>query len=432
MNPRPPPPVGSRDVWPLLLYVVQQPGWPLIGSVIDTSRHTAKKRGQMGNLQEFKEEYPDIYEYMVALIEARISGQEGDLIEEFKAACPELYEYSDNLIMNYLADRDADLDGDGFEDDFPDVYAALLCLLENRTWYFSGALDLVSAHYKKKREKILLENLLREPNDTSATLDPFRSLPVLHWVGKHAEAKHTDYFIENSLTTTGAGPFEEGSFDEFLKAQEIPVLQPGESTAILITGRGEWDDEVIRYLLTARRGKSLRVYTQEAALLYIFLGIDVHDYPDMLGRIGQDHPALKHLSAIGFDWQSTYVSERSTGKSTAAATPDLGVLRRMGYQVGIKGKLRSERREILTRVFEKNLPDDVGTPAYISQWGSPRSSQRLQKMANSIAAFVRNAKNKSYTNMHDAIIAWEGDLAWLKDKYYGDRFNFQWPSTSVD
>ncbi|MGU5531190.1 hypothetical protein ACV1D8_11005, partial [Aeromonas caviae] len=58
----------------------------------------------------------------------------------------------------------------------------------------------------------------------------------------------------------------------------------------------------------------------------------------------------------------------------------------------------------------------------------PKSSQRLYKIAYTIAALVRNAKRKTKADMRCAISEWESDLSWLRDKYYVDMM-WDWPST---
>ena len=65
----------------------------------------------------------------------------------------------------------------------------------------------------------------------------------------------------------------------------------------------------------------------------------------------------------------------------------------------------------------------------MNEWGMPYSPKRLQKMANSIASFARNAKRRHDTKMDNAISEWETDLRFLYEKFYVGRFGFGWPST---
>jgi hypothetical protein len=64
--------------------------------------------------------------------------------------------------------------------------------------------------------------------------------------------------------------------------------------------------------------------------------------------------------------------------------------------------------------------------------GGNGSSVRLQKLANCIASFARNAKRRCYASMELAITEWEEDLAYLKDKYYRPVDGYNWPDTFLD
>lgn len=100
-----------------------------------------------------------------------------------------------------------------------------------------------------------------------------------------------------------------------------------------------------------------------------------------------------------------------------------------GYRVGANGGSEQRRRRILDDIYLRPLPfmDNV---AYLREWGEPQSSQRLQKMAETIAAFTRNARRQNTRNFGTAISHWESDLAYLKQTYYDSRFYFQWPRTA--
>jgi hypothetical protein len=92
------------------------------------------------------------------------------------------------------------------------------------------------------------------------------------------------------------------------------------------------------------------------------------------------------------------------------------------------GLSESERWEILDTVFLRPLLQ-MDNAAYLSEWGEPKSVKRLQKLAESIAAFTRNAKRRSRGGCSKAIQDWETDLAYLKRTYYNNRHSFQYPRT---
>ncbi len=111
--------------------------------------------------------------------------------------------------------------------------------------------------------------------------------------------------------------------------------------------------------------------------------------------------------------------------------PEEGMLRYLGYHVGETNPTpRDERRLILKYIFERDLPP-LNDSEYYSQWGSPRTPQRLQKLANTIAALARNAKRRDPLALRRAINDWEDDLQYLRENYYVGFFNFEWPITEL-
>ncbi len=106
---------------------------------------------------------------------------------------------------------------------------------------------------------------------------------------------------------------------------------------------------------------------------------------------------------------------------------DKGVLVRMGYRVGAKGIAVTPRRIILRRVLDE--PFDKEMPRHVAaDWGSPRSSKRLEKLTRTLTQFVRNAQSKD-ADMYEAIESWKSDLSCLKAERYDNlpEPKFQWP-----
>src|SRR5262249_55120516 len=108
-----------------------------------------------------------------------------------------------------------------------------------------------------------------------------------------------------------------------------------------------------------------------------------------------------------------------------------GYLNYLGYAVGRSGGLEDERREVLGKAYRANRLPSFFPLDYRSEWGRPKSSARLQKMAYSIASFCRNAKRRPHDAISVAIAEWEADLDWLRVTYYDGRHQFEWPSTEV-
>lgn len=137
---------------------------------------------------------------------------------------------------------------------------------------------------------------------------------------------------------------------------------------------------------------------------------------------------LAQLQEPEFLWPKTNVNPRPLNPNPPENPIDYGegLLSHYGYKVGINGLSARERWEILDRVFLNPLLTMDNT-AYLNEWGEPNSEKRLKKLANSIAAFTRNAKRRKRGNFGQAIADWEADLAYLKRTYYNNRFLFHYP-----
>jgi hypothetical protein len=130
-----------------------------------------------------------------------------------------------------------------------------------------------------------------------------------------------------------------------------------------------------------------------------------------------------------FSWPTTQppVGSGSLAEDTVFEHPQ-GPLGHLGYRVGLVGLVPESRREILDWVYRNPLPL-VNSAEYMREWGQRVSGPRLRKMAESIAAFCRNAKRDDPTRLAVAITNWEDDLAYLKRTYYDGRYDFIWPRT---
>lgn len=146
---------------------------------------------------------------------------------------------------------------------------------------------------------------------------------------------------------------------------------------------------------------------------------------DLRERIGM---RLSQLQKTQYAW-STMTNSETQDLSTDAFKYEEGVLRHYGYKVGMHGLPENERWEILDSIFLNPLSNNVGDASYLSEWGEPGSSRRLQKLAESIAAFARNTKRRRKGDFSKAIRDWETDLAYLERTHYRNRFSFQYPRT---
>jgi hypothetical protein len=129
-----------------------------------------------------------------------------------------------------------------------------------------------------------------------------------------------------------------------------------------------------------------------------------------------------------FPWPTTTALQGSRDLKGVGWRPH-GMLGFLGYHVGETQPTPLDMRWcILEYVFECHLPP-LNDRAYYLEWGNPRTAQRLNKLANTLAALTRNAKRRDAVSCAKAIDDWERDLALLRERYYLDLFHFGWPAT---
>lgn len=127
-----------------------------------------------------------------------------------------------------------------------------------------------------------------------------------------------------------------------------------------------------------------------------------------------------------FSWPTTDapIGHGSMGKSSFKIMK--GIFKHFNYAVGKDGRPEQERRKILDDVFACELPTTFNQE-YLSEFGAPKTSLRLRKMANFIAAQTRNYKRKQEKTGADysvAIADSTADLNYLHVTYYVGYFGF--------
>ena len=254
-----------------------------------------------------------------------------------------------------------------------------------------------------------------------------------------------DYFIEpaffnwfagkgqtglsfNKAVTMGSGPLSEEDFDTLLQEYGIEEYHYSSELEVLVVGREDWNSELLMTQIDLRTNMRLKVYSQEMVFAYLACGKDPFDSPSILRFFGNEHPVLQYLMSLGFDWPSTYVGQSSFHLSEIG-WPKEGLLKHMGYRVGRAAPSESQRRATLLQVYQQKQLPSVVSRAYIESWGEPNSAIRLKKIAGSLAAFVRMAKQRDQKRLELSISQWEADLEWLRNSVYSGRHRFVWPST---
>ncbi len=136
--------------------------------------------------------------------------------------------------------------------------------------------------------------------------------------------------------------------------------------------------------------------------------------------------SVKEIQA--FKWPSTaIIGDSAAALRIAHFDYDEGLLKFMGYAVGQNGAYRNRRQQILDYVFNERVPK-VQSYEYMAEWGEPKSTCRLKKLADSLATFARNARRRRSSDMDHAIAEWEEDLRYLKETYYDRKYQFDWPA----
>jgi hypothetical protein len=113
-------------------------------------------------------------------------------------------------------------------------------------------------------------------------------------------------------------------------------------------------------------------------------------------------------------------------------TIEQGLLKKLGYSVGVDAPMRKERCDTLRRVMSIRIQPGWLPEHYRQEWGEPNSAERLMKLVRVLTALVRNAKHRRGGRMDLAIDQWELDLQWVKGVFYNGRHTFSWPSTDPD
>lgn len=128
-----------------------------------------------------------------------------------------------------------------------------------------------------------------------------------------------------------------------------------------------------------------------------------------------------------FKWPTADAGPSTGDDAGEPNWPIEGMLKHLGYRVGISGKGPDERREVLDHIFTATLPV-INSETYWADYGAPGAPRRLEKMATSIVSFIRQQKRRRSGASDLAVEHWQADLAYLHDAYYRSHFGFVWPT----
>jgi hypothetical protein len=241
------------------------------------------------------------------------------------------------------------------------------------------------------------------------------------------------------IAIIGDGPWLEEDLKQFLNGKygRPSSLKP-DVGAVILGSRNVATARIRRWL--DKTGATDRIYPQELFLLYALTGSDPlatidRNYASEWVRM---HPVLNELFGdveADFEWlfspeleaQDEWFDEHQEVIHLPYGDSPLA---KMGYTVGIHfGLPPAERRKILSKAFGEKIPratSHANIDEYMKQWGSPKTSQRLWRIARHLAGQIY-LKRRNIT-MGFAVSEWADDLKWLHKHVYPQvRFKFCWP-----
>ncbi|MDC3323252.1 hypothetical protein OAW20_02195 [Gammaproteobacteria bacterium] len=117
----------------------------------------------------------------------------------------------------------------------------------------------------------------------------------------------------------------------------------------------------------------------------------------------------EQINAVLVEW-----SNRSLIRRNDTSRPELGLLKAMGYTVGVEGLNANARRKILKDIIKGPLPL-IGNISYMSEWGEDSSSVRIFKIQRCLKGFIHGGQHSTHVQ---ALQDWREDLDWLQKKNY--------------
>jgi hypothetical protein len=285
-----------------------------------------------------------------------------------------------------------------------------------------------SAHKNKAGITSMSADGLLHPMATTAFLKLLDSMPL-----------RAEELVDQPVAILGEGPWPSEQLGQTLKKKRVYAISLKPSVQAVVVGRSNVDTAAIREWLGETYATS-KIYPQELFALFVLTGIDPLQAIDKehADHWIREHPVLHQLFGNpGGDLTWSFLG--TTEQTDEEFDEDQEVIHlpegesplvKMGYIVGTHfGLPPLERREILKRAFEGMIPratNHDNIEQYMNQWGAPRTSQRLWRIAKHLAGQIY-LKRRNPT-MEVAVSEWSADLKWLyKHIYPRVRYRFRWP-----
>lgn len=245
--------------------------------------------------------------------------------------------------------------------------------------------------------------------------------------------------VDQPVAILGEGPWPSEQLGQTLKKKRVYAISLKPSVQAVVVGRSNVDTAAIKEWLGETYATS-KIYPQELFALYVLTGIDPLQVIDKehADHWIREHPVLHQLFGdpeVDLAWSFLGTAEQTEeefdeDQEVIHLPEGESPLVKMGYIVGTHfGLPPVERQEILKRAFEGRIPratNHDNIEEYMKQWGAPRTSQRLWRIAKHLAGQIY-LKRRNPT-MEVAVSEWSADLKWLhKHIYPRVRYRFRWP-----
>jgi hypothetical protein len=139
---------------------------------------------------------------------------------------------------------------------------------------------------------------------------------------------------------------------------------------------------------------------------------------DYIKSVRKNHPNFILQARIEFER-----AYKSSGGSTSFFGQEKSPLACFGYVVGkTKGRKPAERKQIIEYTLCAEIPDFFPT-SYSSEWGTPLSATRFNKIHSHITSMADLRSNRP--NFEFAVSDWRADAAWMQ-RDLTDRVSSYW------
>lgn len=106
---------------------------------------------------------------------------------------------------------------------------------------------------------------------------------------------------------------------------------------------------------------------------------------------------------------------QSQGRPPSTESPDIGVLKVVGYSVGNSSKLSPKERHVLLDYVMVGILPFVHSSSHMDEWGEPNSQARYRKLHRVLASFRTGAANR--LELAIAFEEWDKDVAYIESEW---------------